>query len=118
MYQTTVKNSHSTKYKNHKVTYNGIKFDSKKEYERYIFLAALQEAGVISNLRRQVKYELIPSQKVNGKVVERACSYIADFVYERDGELVVEDTKGVRTDKYIIKRKLMLFVHGIQIHEV
>lgn len=78
----------------------------------------LERAGAIQNLQRQVKYQLIPSQRIAGKVVERACSYVADFVYDRDGETVVEDTKGVKTPEYIIKRKLMLWVHGIRIREI
>lgn len=78
----------------------------------------LEKAGAIQNLQRQVKYQLIPSQKIAGKVVERACGYVADFVYDQGGETVVEDTKGVKTPEYIIKRKLMLWVHGIRINEV
>jgi hypothetical protein len=78
------------------------------------------QAGLISNLREQVSYTIIPSQKDStGKVVERACKYIADFVYtDGHGNTVVEDTKGFRTAEYIIKRKLMLFVHGIRIKEI
>jgi len=73
----------------------------------------------ITDLRRQVKYVLIPAQRdENGKLIEREVSYKADFVYEYDGETVVEDTKGVKTKEYIIKRKLMLYVHGIRIHEI
>ena len=76
-------------------------------------LRILERAGKISNLQRQVKYELIPKQ--DG---ERACTYVADFVYiDANGETVVEDTKGVRTDAYKIKRKLMLWVHQIKIKE-
>ena len=80
----------------------------------------LERAGEIRNLERQVKYVLIPSQRVDGKVVERECSYICDFKYQdaRTGELVVEDTKGVKTKDYIIKRKLMLSVYGIRINEI
>lgn len=78
----------------------------------------LERAGAIQHLRRQVKYELIPSQRIAGKVVERACSYVADFVYQQDGQTVVEDTKGFKTPEYIIKRKLMLWVHGIRIREI
>jgi hypothetical protein len=107
-----------TKYKNRKIAVNGDVFDSKKEYIRYRELALLERAGRISDLKRQVKYELIPSQRVNGKVVERACTYVADFVYTENGKTVVEDTKGFRTKDYIIKRKLMLYVHGIQLQEV
>ena len=106
------------KYKNQKVTCNGIKFDSKKEANRYSELLLLERAGAITNLELQVPFELIPNQKINGKVVERACKYVADFSYTENGQRVVEDTKGFRTAEYIIKRKLMLYVHGIRIKEV
>lgn len=106
------------KYKNHKLVVGSETFDSVKEYTRYRELVLLQRAGQISGLRRQVEYELIPSQREGGKVVERACTYVADFVYEENGKTVVEDTKGFRTKDYIIKRKLMLYVHGIRIKEV
>jgi hypothetical protein len=65
-----------------------------------------------------VKFELIPSQRYDGKVIERPCHYIADFTYMENGNLVVEDTKGFRTKDYIIKRKLMLYLCGIRIKEV
>ena len=106
------------KYKNNPVTRNGERFDSAKEARRYGELVLLERAGEIHDLKRQVKFELIPSQKVNGRVVERSCSYVADFVYKDHGKTVVEDTKGFRTKDYIIKRKLMLYVHGIRIREV
>lgn len=106
------------KYKNNVVVRNGEKFDSAKEARRYGELVLLQRAKVISDLQRQVKFELIPAQKVNGKMVERACTYVADFVYVENGEKVVEDTKGFSTKDYIIKRKLMLYVHGIRIREM
>ena len=108
------------KYHSKKTIVDGIKFDSKKEANRWLELKLLERAGEISHLQRQVKYELIPSQKIGGKVVERACSYIADFVYHElaSNEVVVEDTKGFKTPDYIIKRKLMLQVHGIQIREI
>jgi hypothetical protein len=106
------------KYGNRKVVRDGITFDSAKEARRWSELLLLEKAGAIQNLQRQVKYQLIPSQKIAGKVVERACSYVADFVYVRGGETIVEDTKGVKTPEYIIKRKLMLWVHGIRINEV
>lgn len=124
-----------SKYKAKKVTVNGITFDSKKEAARYRELSLLERAGKITELQRQVKFELIPSQRIDGKVVERACTYVADFVYQipyhyqyenEDGnpvfaggfEIVVEDTKGFKTKDYIIKRKLMLYVHGIQVKEI
>lgn len=78
----------------------------------------LERAGAIQNLQYQVKFELLPSQRISGKVVERPVSYIADFVYEQDGLKIVEDTKGMKTKDYIIKRKLMLWIHGIPIKEV
>ena len=94
-------------------------YDSRKEHRRANELRILQRAGIISDLREQVPYELIPVQRsADGKVLERACNYIADFVYtDEHGNTVVEDTKGVRTDVYRIKRKLMLKVHGIIITE-
>lgn len=107
-----------SKYKSKKTVVNGIVFDSRREAKRYSELLMLERAGVIKNLELQKSFELIPSQKINGKVVERPCKYVADFVYEENGKIVVEDTKGMRTDKYIIKRKLMLYKYGIQIKEV
>ena len=107
-----------TKYGNHKTTIGAETFDSRKEARRWMELRLLQRAGKISKLQRQVPFELIPSQKRDGKVVERPLRYIADFVYEENGETVVEDTKGMRTKEYIIKRKLMLWEFGIRILEV
>ena len=106
------------KYHSKKITRDGMTFDSVKEYRRFCDLSLLERAGKITNLQRQVPFLLIPSQRIDGKVAERACNYIADFVYEKDGQQVVEDTKGFKTKDYIIKRKLMLHVHGIRIHEV
>lgn len=113
--------SSKNKYGAKKTAVNGITFDSKKEAKRYQELLLLQDSGAITHLRRQVKYVLIPSQKdENGKVIERECSYIADFVYHDflSNEVVVEDTKGFRTADYKIKKKLMLYVHNIRIKEV
>ena len=106
------------KYRSKKITKDGITFDSIKEYRRWCDLLLLEAAGLITNLQRQVPFELIPSQRIDGKVVERACNYIADFAYMKDGQYIVEDTKGFKTKDYIIKRKLMLNVFGIRIHEV
>ena len=80
-------------------------------------------------MQRQVKFVLIPSQynyilkedgfKKKGKCIERECAYIADFVYkDKNDKQVVEDTKGVRTKDYILKRKMMLYFHKIRIREV
>ena len=117
------------KYHNHKTIVDGRCFDSKKEAKRWGVLKFLEEQGNISDLQRQVKFVLIPAQReanttgkrggiIKGKVIEREVSYIADFTYIKDGELIVEDTKGVRTPEYVIKRKLMLWIKGIRITEV
>jgi len=119
----------TNKYKNTKTIVDGIEFDSRKEAARYKELKLLEAAGEISNLERQVKFVLIPTQREpdfvgvrggikKGKVIEKECSYLADFVYIRDGEVIVEDTKGIRTKDYIIKRKLMLYLLGIRIQEI
>ncbi len=93
---------------------------SKKEHKRAGELKLMQFAGEISNLREQVSYVLIPEQKdKEGNLLEHSCRYIADFVYnDKKGNLVVEDTKGFQTKEYKIKRKLMLYVHGIRIVEI
>lgn len=115
----------NNKYRNYKVSYKGVSFDSKKELNRWHELTLLEKSGAIFDLCRQVKFELIPSQKdiKTGKVIERPVYYIADFVYKKkkpDGgiETVVEDTKGYKTDTYILKRKMLLFFKGIKIKEV
>ena len=119
-----------TKYHNTKVTLGGITFDSKLEADRWAELTMLERLGVIQNLERQKEYVLIPTQKLPTpisqpskgggymKSVEKAVKYVADFVYQKDGQTVVEDTKGFKTEGYIIKRKLMLYVHGIQVMEI
>lgn len=122
------------KYNNRKIVVDGLKFDSKKEAKRYQELKVLERAGIIENLQRQVKYVLIPAQyepseevytkgkdkgkPKKGQLIERECAYYADFVYRHNGEIFVEDTKGMRTPEYIIKRKLMLYIHGIRIREL
>ena len=118
------------KYGSKKVTYDGIVFDSKKEARRYCELKLLERAGKIKNLELQKAFELIPAQRehdaigkrggiIKGKVIENSVKYVADFVYtDENGKTVVEDTKGFRTKDYIIKRKLMLYVHGIKIKEI
>ena len=119
--------------------YHNVKtrgYDSAHEAERARVLHLLEKAGKIRDLREQVPYELIPKQTEMGtrivtqrgkavmqtveRVVERPVRYVADFVYYDPitEETVVEDAKGVRTPDYIIKRKLMLYVHGIKIREV
>lgn len=106
-----------SKYHNKKITIGELHFDSLKEALRYTELLERQKAGFITDLRTQVRFELIPKQKG-----ERACFYVADFVYkDQDGEMVVEDVKGSKrllTDVYKIKKKLMLKVHGIKVKEI
>ena len=123
------------KYGNKKIhdLKSGQVFDSKKEYKRFRELSLLERAGEIKNLQRQVPYLLIPEQRAPstevykkgsragqpkpGPVLERKVVYIADFVYQENGETVVEDAKGLRTKDYVLKRKLMLYRYGIRIKE-
>lgn len=126
------------KYGNKKVEIDGIEFDSKKEARRYWELSLLQRAGKISDLQLQREFELIPAQyetyprygKTGNRLqdgkrcIEKSCTYKADFCYMQDGQLVVEDVKGYRDPqsagyaKFVIKRKLLLWIHGIRIKEV
>lgn len=125
------------KYGNKKITRDGETYDSVKEYRRYNELLLLERAGAIQGLERQVAFELIPAQyeevytgeyykrgdrkgepKMKQICVEKAVTYYADFVYFEGGEKVVEDTKGFKTPEYILKRKLMRYLHGIKIKEL
>ena len=129
----------TSKYKNTKYTYLGIKFDSLKECRRYTELRLLEQAGKIKDLELQKAYELIPAQyeetediytkgahKGEHKKVlqERACNYVADYVYIdcETGKTVVEDVKGYREggaySLFKVKRKLMLYRYGIKIKEI
>ena len=126
--------SKRNKFGNTKVKYGNETFDSKKELNRWLELQLLERAGAITNLQRQVEFELIPNQynkkkkvlksgkvKQEQKLVERKCCYVADFVYKDDkGNLIVEDTKSnaTKTEFYVLKRKLMLYRYGIQIQEI
>lgn len=107
-----------SKFHNVRIEVGGLKFDSKKEYKRYTELKLLELAGVIQDLRLQVPFELVPAQP-GGLRSERPLTYVADFVYfdkEKSRE-IIEDTKGVKTDLYIVKRKLMKLA-GHEIVEV
>lgn len=126
------------KMRNTKLTVNGEIFDSKKEYNRWCELKILERTGFIYDLKRQVVYELIPKQVEkyerygkNGnrlqdgeRVIELPVRYIADFQYVQDGKTVVEDVKGYRNPnsavyaKFVLKRKLMLWLKGIRVIEV
>ena len=131
------------KLNNKKITIDGIEFPSIREGKRYSELKLLLKAGKISNLELQKRYELIPAHKETIEIggvyktgpkkgqpktkefcFERSLNYIADFVYEENGETVVEDAKGYRNPssatyaKFVIKRKLMLHKFGIKVREV
>ncbi len=105
-----------SKYNNIKIEDDGFKFDSKKEHRRYCELKLMLRGGIISDLRLQVPFGLIPSQS-GGFRKELPMIYKADFVYMENGKQVIEDTKGVKTDVYIIKRKLMK-MNGNEIREI
>ena len=109
-----------SKYGNRKTEVNGLLFDSRHEANRWIELTYLERAKMIRDLQRQVPFELIPKQTdEKGRVKERAVKYVADFVYsDRNGNLVVEDAKGMRTDSYKLKKKMMRYFKGIEIIEV
>lgn len=125
-----------SKYFAKKTVVDGIEFDSKKESDHYLELKLLERAGKIKNLQLQVPFVLIPAQyetvteytpkrhkeKKVKKLVESKISYIADFIFERDGNIVVEDVKGYKNstayEVYKIKRKLMLWIYGIKVVEV
>lgn len=122
-----------SKYFSRKVVRDGINFDSAKEAGRYMQLRLLERAGKITDLQTQVKFVLIPAQRepdvigprggvTKGKLLEREVCYVADFVYRENGVQVVEDVKGYKGstayDMFVVKRKLMLYVHGIRVKEV
>lgn len=121
------------KYGNHEVVRDGMKFQSTLEAERWRFLLKKQEEGVISDLETQKTFVLIPTQykevrkqlktkvRIDVRVAERDCRYIADFVYKKGDKVVVEDTKSsatVKKESYVIKRKLLLYLNGITIRQV
>lgn len=123
------------KYNNTKVEIDGIKYDSKKESQRNAYLELMQKQGLISDLKRQVVFELIPTiyedkvvhlktkDKIVQRVAQKAVTYKADFTYIKDGQLVVEDVKASASyaalDKtFILKEKMMRYFHGIVIKRV
>lgn len=106
------------KYLNVKTTdLQGVVHDSKGEHTRWQELQLRERAGEITELRRQVKLELIPAQRIDGEIVERAVYWKADFFYKERGEEVWEDKKGFRTAAYILKRKMALYLRGVRIRE-
>ena len=90
-----------SKYGNRKVELDGEKFDSVAERDRWVSLRLMERAGAIQSLRRQVRFHL------SGSDGSHVCDYIADFVYRRGAGVVIEDVKGVVTDVFRIKAKLM-----------
>lgn len=130
-----VRNIQRSKYKNTKVEYQGIKFDSKREMQRYIVLKDAEDKGIIQDLQMQVKYELIPAVKetyvkhlkTKDKECERTLqlpiTYTCDFAYIKDNEQVVEDVKAspktAALDKvFLIKEKLFRWKFGFSIKRV
>ena len=107
------------KYKNKKVIYDDIKFDSNREMAYYIKLKMLEEKGIIKDLELQKSFELQPSFKLNGKTYKKI-TYKADFSYVsvQDNKLHIVDTKGFRTDVYKLKRKMFAYKYGIEIEEI
>lgn len=105
-----------SKYHAKKTTVDGITFDSRREADRYLVLKSMEEGGGIENLRRQVRYELVPAFDVDGRHY-RPVYYVADFVYMENGKEVVEDVKGMMTDVYRLKAKLFAYRYGMSIRE-
>lgn len=105
-----------SKYHAKKTCVDGITFDSRREADRYLVLKSMEEDGAIEDLRRQVSYELVPAFDVNGKHY-RPIFYVADFVYRENGHEVIEDVKGMKTDVYRLKAKLVAYRYGMNIRE-
>lgn len=121
------------KYKNHKIEFNGIKFDSKKEMQRYILLKEAEDKGIIQDLKLQVRFELIPAikeeyvehlktkDKIKTRTVQLPITYTCDFQYYKNGELVVEDVKASKSmlpKEFVLKEKMMFAIKGIKIKKV
>lgn len=132
-FQKGFKREKGKKYNNKTFEADGYKWDSKKEYQRWIVLKEAEAQGIITDLQRQVKFELIPAvieeyvehlktkDKIKTRVLQRPITYTADACYYKDGEYVVEDCKispKVKPDKYVLKAKMMFALKGIRIKEV
>lgn len=108
-----------SKYRNKKTVVDGITFDSRAEAARWTELRMLERAGEITSLERQVPFELVPSEPGPDGKKARPMRYVADFTYfDAEGKRHVEDVKGVRTDVYRLKKRLMWHVHRIDVEEV
>ena len=106
----------TSKFNAKRTVVDGITFDSRREADRYLVLKSMEEDGVIEDLRRQVRYELVPAFDVDGKHY-RPVYYVADFVYRENGHEVIEDVKGMKTDVYRLKAKLVAYRYGMNIRE-
>lgn len=118
--ESTAKPPARSKHRNKRTEIGGIKFDSKIEAVRFVALKRMEEAGLITDLRRQVSFVLAPAVKIPGKGrMSPPLRYFADFVYCQDGKQIIEDVKGQQkvTEGYRIKRHLMA-VAGYHIVEV
>lgn len=122
-----------SKYRNTKVSFLGEEFDSKREMQRYLVLKDAESNGIIQNLQKQVKFELIPKieedivihlkrkDKIQRKTIQQPIIYRADFVYEKDGVMVVEDVKisdFLLPKEYLLKEKLFRWKYGFKIKRV
>ena len=106
-----------SKYNNKRVMLDGEWFDSMREAARWSELRLMERVGEIRELRRQVPFELIPQQTIKGHKV-RPIRYIADFVYiDKNGSQVVEDVKGMLTQVYRLKRRMLIWLYGIEVKE-
>lgn len=132
-FKKTIKRKKGERYNHTKVEVNGLKFDSKKEYQRYLVLKEAEDRGAISDLRTQVKFELIPAvveeyiehlktkDKIKTRTLQLAITWTADFVYKKDGEDVVEDvkpSKALLSDRFVIKEKLFFWKYRKKIRLV
>lgn len=109
----------NSKYGNIKCEYDGQKFDSLKERNRYAELQLLQKAGEISELQRQVKFELQPAFYHAGRKI-RPIIYVCDFFYKEKDKYIIEDVKSPATRNnaaYKLKKKMMLY-RGYEIREI
>ena len=123
-FKKIIRRKKGERYNHTKVEADGLKFDSKKEYRRYLFLKEAQERGEIRDLQTQVKFELIPpvieeyiehlktKDKVKTRTLQLAITWTADFVYYKGDEMVVEDvkpSKALLSDRFVIKEKLFFW---------
>ena len=121
------------KYKNKEIIIGGIKFDSTKEGKRYLVLKDYETQGVISDLRLQVKFELIPAikedyikhlktkDKVMTRTLQLPINYICDFAYIKDGEEIIEDVKAspkILPTEFKLKEKLFFWKFRKHIRKV